>query len=376
MEYITGFFEYLVPFLIVLTLVVFAHEFGHFIVARLCGVRVEEFSIGFGRELAGRLSKAGTRWKLSAVPIGGYVKMFGDEDPASATTDEAREFTEEEKAVAFFAQSRIKRALVVVAGPIFNFIFAVVIFVVLFSVFGQVLFQPVIGEVMAETAAAEAGLKAGDEILEIDGEPIRYFQALQDHVLMYPGEEMDLKIRRGEETLFLSVTPRLIQDEARFGSPEKRPFLGVRSESGEEYRTFKKMPLHRAVVESVSSSWDIASRTLLALWQIVRGSRSSDELGGPIRIAEFSGDAAKKGVAGYLSFIAMLSVNLGLINLFPIPLLDGGHLAIYGMEGAMRRPLSDRAREISLKIGLFLVLALLIFATWNDICRIVERFVF
>lgn len=359
--------DYILPFLVVLTLLVFVHELGHYWVARRNGVKVEVFSIGFGPELFGWTAKSGTRWKVSALPLGGYVKMFGDMDAASRPDDaKFATMTAEERAVAFPMKPLRARAWIVAAGPLANFLFAFLLLIGLFAFEGQTRTPALITEVVPDSAAAAAGLQPGDRILSVNGQPIERFEELQRFVQLNLERPAELLVQRGDETLPLTVQPRIVEIMDPSGCPMQIARLGVAAQNTE---VVEFGPLE-AVGVAAAETWGIARDTLTGIWQIITGERSTDELGGPVRIAEISGTVAKFGLVSIIWFMAVISVNLGLINLFPIPVLDGGHLLFYAAEGIRGRPLGERAQEYGFKIGVALVLSLMIFATINDLVRI------
>jgi regulator of sigma E protease len=362
---------YIVPFLIVLTVLVFVHELGHYLAARWNKVRVEVFSIGFGPEVFGWTDKAGTRWKFSAVPLGGYVRMFGDAGVASQSDPGSFErMTEAEKSVSFHHKRLMQRVAVVFAGPLANFVFAVAALAILFATAGQPFTPPQIGRVQPDSAAAAAGLEPGDVILKVDGGAIQRFEDVQRAVRLNDGAPMLLTIKRGAGTLEISVTPRITAVTDRFGNVHKFGLLGIERQ-GVNY--IRRNPAD-AVWQAAQETLNLTTGTLTAVWQMAIGARPADELGGPIRIAQMSGEVAQGGVVALLWFMAVLSVNLGLINLFPIPVLDGGHLLFYVAEAVRGRPLGQRAQEFGFRVGLALVLTLMVFATWNDLVhlRVVE----
>lgn len=357
---------YLIPFLVVLTILVFVHELGHYLVARRCGVRVEVFSIGFGPEIFGITDRTGTRWKFSAIPLGGYVKFFGDANAASQPGEEASALDEEERKVSFHHKRLGQRAWIVAAGPLANFLFAVVALAGLFIFFGQPFTPAEVGEVQPESAAAEAGIEPGDRIVEINGTTIERFEEVQRIVRLSPGSEMSMVVERAGERVVLSVTPERQEVEDNFGNRHTIGLLGV-SRSGMEYRRHDPFT---AVWRAGGETVVLTGATLQAVGQIISGTRSTKELGGPVRIAQMSGDVADAGLVNLLWFMAILSINLGLINLFPIPMLDGGHLVFYAIEAIRGRPLGERAQEYGFRIGLALVLSLMIFVTWNDLVQL------
>jgi regulator of sigma E protease len=362
----------ILSFVLTLTVVVFVHEFGHFIVARRNGVKCLAFSIGFGPELFGYTDKHGTRWKFSLIPLGGYVKMFGEAETMQIVEggDEqpGRELTAEEKAVSLHHKPVGQRAAIVFAGPAINFLFAIVVFWVMFMTIGRPVTEPIIGQVVEGCAAAQAGVQVGDRIVSIDGNTIGRFEDIQSIVPLSDGGPMKVTIAREGQEQELTITPRMSMQEDVFGNPGKRYVLGI-SSSGETSRIVTANPIE-ALGISVTQTYDVVEGTFVAMGQIIAGTRGTEDLGGPIRIAKYSGQAAKTGVAGFIVFMAILSINLGLINLFPVPLLDGGHLLFYAIEAVRGRPLSEQAQEWGLRVGLALVGALMIFVTWNDIVHL------
>ena len=366
MLWLTGGLGHLVSFLLVLTVLVFVHELGHYLLARRNGVRVETFSIGFGPELFGWNDRAGTRWKVSAIPLGGYVKMFGDADPASMPGEHLREMSEAEKAVSFHHKRLMQRVAVVAAGPIANFILAVALLTVIIAVRGQQFSPPDVGQVLQGSAAATAGIKPGDVIAAIDGQPVDRFETIQRIVEVNTGTPLELTIKRGSEQLRLNVTPKVVTETDRLGFTHQIARLGI----GRKGVDFVKRNPIEAVWYASQESWYLTTGTLKAVWQMMIGLRSSDELSGPIGIFQLSGAVVQEGFIPLLGFAAVLSINLGLINLFPIPVLDGGHLLFYAAEAIRGKPLSQRAQEYGFRLGLALVLMLMFFATWNDIVRL------
>lgn len=376
MEQFAGVLFTIVSFLVALSVVVFVHEWGHLWIARRNGVRCESFSIGFGHEIWGWTDRLGTRWKIGWLPLGGYVKMFGEAETmamvegAAAENGDAgkpRPLTAEERAVSFKYKTAGQRAAIVFAGPAVNIVFAVVVFWLLMWGVGRSVTDPVIGEVLADTAAAEAGFEAGDRILQIDGEEVLRFEDIQRIIALGHGDPITFSVDRGGRRLELSATPRIIEDKDVFGNVQKRALLGIRG-SPEAHRREHGGPI-QALVWAVDECYDVMAGTVVAVGQMLRGSRGTEDLGGPIRIAKYSGQAAKSGPFNFVIFVAILSLNLGMINLLPVPLLDGGHLLFYAIEAVRDRPLSETIQEWGLRVGLALVLALMVFVTWNDIVQ-------
>ncbi len=366
-----SFFGYILPFLIVLTIVVFFHELGHFLVARWNKVKVEAFSVGFGPELIGFNDKHGTRWKLSAIPLGGYVKFFGDADAASTPDfEQASKMTAEEREGSFLHKSVSQRAAVVAAGPIANFILAIVIFSLSFMFLGRFVSEPVVSSVVEDSAAQAAGFQAGDVVISIDGSPIKTFSDIPRIVAPNPEREMVVLVRRDGQELEIPVVPRRQEVTDRFGNQNDVGVIGIRNDVNQASgRVVKSGPVE-AVGQAVGETWFIISSTMHYLKDIVIGHQSADQLGGPIRIAKVSGEVATLGWGALINLAAVLSVSIGLLNLFPIPMLDGGHLVFYAVEAVRGKPLGERAQEIGFRIGLSLVLMLMVFATWNDISSI------
>ncbi|MCL2430557.1 MAG: RIP metalloprotease, partial [Alphaproteobacteria bacterium] len=321
MGFLTGGLGYIVPFLIVLTILVFVHELGHYLIARRNKVRVEVFSIGFGPELFGWTDRAGTRWKIGTLPFGGYVKMFGEGD-VLATSDaaDARELSASERDFSFRHKRLPQRAAVVAAGPAANFIFAAVAFALVFATVGQSVTQPVVGQVVPSSAAASAGLKPGDRFVSVDRTRISRFEQIQQIVGLNTGTTIPIVVERDGKEVNLKATPQIVTDTDRFGNQHSIARLGVEAKAG----ALVRLDPATAVWRGIGQTWNITAGTLEALWQMIVGRRSGDELSGPVGIVRMSGEVASGGIVALIDFMAVLSVNLGLINLFPIPVLDGG----------------------------------------------------
>ena len=464
MDFFTGVGGYVLPFLVVLTILVFVHEMGHYLVARWNGVRVEVFSIGFGPEIKGWNDSTGTRWKFCWIPFGGYVKFFGDSDGASRPDDETlQELSEAERTVSFHHKRLGQRAAVVAAGPIANFIYAILVLTAMYMAFGQRVTPAEIGRVVDRGAGQSAGFQEGDVVLAIDGKSIHRFEQLEQAVFLNPETLLAFRIERRAQELTISATPRLVAKADRQGIMHKFGDLGLwpanpaiigkvyedspAAEAGARpgdriiaidgkavdnferlqdivavskgrrlaitvLRDDREVRLHmaarrdvataaegsgatkerwligilraqrepvrlspgNAVVQAVRTCYDMLVQTLAYVGQMISGRRGTEDLGGPIRIAHASGQAAQVGVEQLIMLSVLLSLNLGMINLFPIPILDGGHLLFYGFEAILRRPLTERTQDFAFRIGLALVLTLTVFATWNDLVnlRVVE----
>lgn len=385
------FMDYGGPFVLVLSVLVFVHEWGHYIVARMCGVKVDSFSIGFGRELFGWTDKQGCRWKFSLIPLGGYVQMFGDSDPASARHEDGvedakgekiRDFTEAEKKVAFYSQPVGRRAAIVFAGPAVNYIFAIILLTGLYVTQGQPYMPPIAAGVMEDSAAFDAGIRPGDMIVQVNDRKITSFNDLRKNAALNLDQQVTLKLRRAlpgtaesgelaweKETETMTLTPRLVVDVDRFGFRHETGRIGVRSlpSEGQEIREHS---FGSAMLAAGKDAYYITVDTLEALKQMILGIRSTDELGGILRIGAYAGDFAQQGLIAFITFAALLSVNLGLINLLPIPILDGGHLVMYAMEKVRGKPLGEHVQEYALRVGLVFLVSIMFFATWNDLVQL------
>lgn len=357
-------------FFVIISVIVFIHEFGHYWVARRCGIKVEAFAIGFGPEIWAREDKHGTRWKLCWFPLGGYVKMFGDEDAASAPDGEKiRQLTEEEKKVALHTQPLWKKSSTVAAGPIANFILAIIIFTFLFSMYGRRETSPEVGTVLENSAAAEAGLQAGDVILRLSNTTVNRFEDIVGLVTISPEMPLEIVWLRDNIEMRGTITPKKTETEDVFGNKVEIGLIGIKSLQTNEYQSSENMPLVPAFVAAVEETWSFSIRTLKVLGQMLTGTRSPKELSGIISIVKYSGDSVSLGFKMVLWFMAILSINLGLINLFPIPMLDGGHLFLYGIEAIRGKPLGERTQEYLFRAGFAMIIMLLVFTVVNDLQR-------
>ena len=370
-QLIDVFRHWVIPFLFVLTVVVFIHELGHFLVARWCGVAVKVFSIGFGPEIFGFYDRKGTRWRVSWIPLGGYVKFIDDENVASASGRKAFEaLPEEDSKRSFQGKTLAQRAAIVAAGPVANFILAIVIFTAIFSVFGERTTAAKVDAVTPGSAAARAGFQPGDRVTSIDGTEIDNFMAMQRIVSMSPEQKLHFVVDRNGNNVELDATPERKEITDRFGNTMRIGLLGIQRSASPGDWTLERHNPATAFVMAIKKCYFIVSSTFGYLYNVIIGREKADQLGGPLRIAQLSGQIATLGLVDILNWIGVISVSIGLINLFPIPMLDGGHLLFYGIEGVRGRPLSDVTQEIGFRIGLAFVLMLMIFATWNDLIHL------
>ena len=359
----------LVPFLFVLTVVVFVHEMGHYLVGRWCGIGVKAFSIGFGPELLGFNDSHGTRWKLCAIPLGGYVKFVGDMSATSSQpgTEELDKLTEAERKVAFHTQPIWKRAATVVAGPLFNFLLTIAVFAVLFSAYGRPVLEPMVAAVTAGSPAEKAGILPGDRFVAVDGSKVETFADVQRLVSGRGGDAIVFTMLRDGKEVTVTATPEPMEQLDALGNKAKVAVIGVvnNTEVGQP-RLITYTPIG-AIGAAVEETGHVIQRTGQFLQRFVIGREDKCQLGGPIKIAKMSGQAAKLGFLWLVQLVAGLSVGIGILNLLPIPPLDGGHLLFYGVEAVIRRPVSERMMEMGYRAGLFLVLGFMGFVFWNDL---------
>ena len=356
------------PFLVALTILVFFHELGHFWVARLAKVRVEVFSVGFGAELFGWNDKAGTRWKIGVIPLGGYVKMFGQSDLPGDEDEDQPPLTDKGKAVSFQHKTLAQRTAIVAAGPIANFLLSVVLIAGLMATFGTARPYAGVGEMMPGSAAAEAGFEAGDRIVSIDGEAVEWFSDLVRIVSVQPEMLLKIKVRRGDDVFVLTATPKRHQQPGAEGKTVEIGLLGVRYDP-QQMHYERQNPL-MAVWLGIQQTASLTEKTLSFLGQVISGRQDTEGIGGPLRIVQYAGITFQSGIENFILFLAVLSINLGLINLFPIPILDGGHLLFFAVEAIWGRPLGPQAQEYGFRFGLILVLILMVFVTWNDLVQL------
>ena len=375
MEWLLNIIYYIIPFLILLGVLVFVHEFGHFIVARKLGVAVSAFSIGFGKKLWGKTDSKGTEWKISAIPLGGYCQFLGDADESSSTTEiDLSKYSDEERKHLFATQSPLKKLAIAVAGPLFNYLFAFIIFFGLFFFLGSYDIPPIVDGVIEGSPAERAGIMENDKILEVNGRQINVWADITKEVSIAINN-VQLKIERDGKTFDL-VLPLEEMDYAfdENEKPIKRHMIGIKSSAKHFHIVKDNFHFVPSIIKSAQEIYNITDVTIRGVGQMILGKRSGEDVGGIIRIAEMSGDISKnRDFWDFLSFMALLSVNLGLINLFPIPLLDGGHVIIYLLEIISRRELNAKIKDYLFKIGLGFILFLMIYATWNDIKHLIVR---
>jgi len=358
-----GIFWTVLSFLLVIGPLIFVHELGHYFVGRWFGVKADAFSIGFGREVAGWTDRRGTRWKLAWLPLGGYVKFAGDMNAAGQPSPEWLALPAEERARTFQAKPVWQRFLIVLAGPATNFLAAILILTGFNYAYGVPQTPAVIGGFDQTSAAAAAGLREGDRILRIDGKDIERFEDILPIVALKIGGPLRLEIERDGSRGRVDVVPRMVSEKDQFGNETRRPMLGIAPVG----QVLNPTSPFGAVAASVQQCWVVVATTVKGLGQIVTGRRSVKEMGGPLKIAKFSGEQASMGLLAFLWFVAVISINLGFINLLPIPMLDGGHLFFYGIEAVRRKPLRPEAQEWAFRTGLAALLALMILVTFNDL---------
>ncbi|MGF1543398.1 MAG: RIP metalloprotease RseP [Parvularculaceae bacterium] len=404
----------IVAFVALLSIIVFFHEYGHFSAARWLGVRVDVFSIGFGKPIARWVDRKGTEWRIAMLPFGGYVKFFGDETPASTPRDDvvadrdseanggresggaattqfprpgdAPTLTAEERAVCFHYKPVWARALIVAAGPIANFVLATAMFWALLASFGAYEVQPIVGEVVEDSAAAEAGFRPGDRILSVEGRSVAKFDDLQLVTRLAAGDELTFEVRRGEETIVIVATPKRQEIEDPFGNVAYAGVLGLVADP--EKAAPVRYGALRALKEAAVNVWEIVSATVKFLGRLILGKEDSRQLGGPIKMAQYAGQSAVSGFSGegeatfmdrlqvslanFVNLAAVVSVSIGFLNLLPVPVLDGGHLMYYAIETVTGRPLGATAQAVGFRIGIVLLASFMLFVTWNDISNLLK----
>ena len=364
--------SYLIPFLILITVVVFIHEYGHYYFAKKYGVGVTDFSIGFGREIFGWKDKSGTRWKICWIPLGGYVKFFGDRNVFSQTEQQQiiNRYNEEDRKKLFILKPLYQRSIIVAAGPLANFALAIVIFTMINMLVGKDMTPAVIDEVQLDSPAYIAGLQKNDKIISIDDKKVQSILEVSTFINISTSEKIEFTVLRNNQEVSLLVKPNLVEGKDSLGNTVKKRMIGIRlSPLNNE---FEKQPLgpSKAIYYSVKEVWFVTVTSLNYLGKMLTGAADSSQLGGPIRIAKITGQVAEHGIIPFLNIMAYISISLGLINLFPIPMLDGGHLMFYFFEKVLGKPLSQKTQEGFFRIGLFLLISLMFFVTFNDLKEI------
>ena len=361
--------DFILPFIILILVVVFIHEYGHYYFAKKYGVGITDFSIGFGKEIFGWNDKSGTRWKICWIPLGGYVKFFGDRNVFSQSDQEEilKKYNEEERKKLFVLKPLYQRSLIVAAGPIANFILAIFIFLFIYMFSGKDFTPAVINEVQKDSPAQIAGLKKNDIILEIDNTKVKSLLDVSKLITMSTSEYIDFMISRSDQEILFKIKPNIVDTKDNLGNKIKKKMIGIQLGAYNNEVNHVKLGPAKALFYSVNEVYFVTTSSLKYLMSILFGSGDSSQLGGPIRIAKVTGQVAEFGILPFLSMMAYISISLGLINLFPIPLLDGGHLMFYGFEKILGRPLSQKTQEGFFRIGMFLILSLMFFATFNDL---------
>jgi len=361
--------SYILPFLVLILVVVFIHEYGHYYFAKRFGVGITDFSIGFGKELFGWNDKTGTRWKICLIPLGGYVKFFGDRNVYSQADNKKiiREYSKEEQDKLFVLKPLYQRVLIVFGGPLANFLLAILIFFSIYTFAGKDFTPAVINEVQKNSPAMVAGLKDNDIIMSIDGNKVKSIMEVSKFIMMSTDEFINFKVSRFDQDLIFKVKPNLVASEDSLGNKVNKRMVGIKLGAYNNKVNHVKLGPAKALFYAVNEVYYVSVSSLKYIGSMIKGSGDSSQLGGPIRIAKISGQVAEFGILPFISMMAYISISLGLINLFPIPMLDGGHLMFYGFEKILGRPLSQKVQEGFFRIGMFLLLSLMFFTTFNDL---------
>ena len=359
----------IIPFLVLILVVVFIHEYGHYYFAKKYSVGVTDFSIGFGKEIFGWNDKSGTRWKICWIPLGGYVKFFGDRNVFSQADQEKiiKKYSKDEQEKLFVLKPLYQRTLIVLAGPLANFLLAIIIFFFVYTFIGKDFTPAVINEVQKDSPAMEAGLKKNDIIISIDGNKVKSIMEVSKFIMMSTGEFVDFTISRSNQNLTYKVKPDIVAGEDNLGNKINKRMVGIKLGAYNNEINHVKLGPVKALYYAIGEVYFVSASSLKYLGSMLKGSGDSSQLGGPIRIAKITGQVAEFGILPFLNLMAYISISLGLINLFPIPMLDGGHLMFYGFEKILGKPLSQKTQEGFFRIGMFLLLSLMFFATFNDL---------
>ena len=361
--------SYILPFIALIVVVVFIHEYGHYYFAKRFGVGVTDFSIGFGKEMFGWNDKSGTRWKVCVIPLGGYVKFFGDRNVYSQADNEKiiKEYSKEDQEKLFVLKPLYQRALIVFGGPLANFLLAILIFFSIYTFAGKDFTPAVINEVQKDSPAMVAGLKDNDIVISIDGNEVKSIMDVSKFITMSTDEFISFTIKRFDQELIFRVKPNLVNSEDNLGNKINKRMIGIKLGAYNNEVNHVKLGPSKAIYYAVNEVYYVTTSSLKYLGSMIAGNGDSSQLGGPIRIAKISGQVAEFGILPFISLMAYISISLGLINLFPIPMLDGGHLMFYGIEKILGRPLSQKTQEGFFRIGMFLLLSLMFFTTFNDL---------
>jgi len=361
--------NYLIPFIILITVVVFIHEYGHYYFAKKFGVGITDFSIGFGREIFGWNDKSGTRWKICWIPFGGYVKFFGDRNVFSQSEQESviKKYDEEGRKKLFILKPLYQRSIIVAAGPLANFVLAILIFSMINMFVGKDMTPAIINEVQENSPAFSAGLKKNDRIIFIDNRKVESILEVSTFINASTLDKIEFKILRNDKNLSFLIKPNFVESKDALGNSVKKRMIGIKLSISNNQ--FQRQPLGptKAIYYSVKEVWFVTTTSLSYLGKIITGSGDSSQLGGPIKIAKITGQVAEHGIIPFLTIMAYISISLGMINLFPIPMLDGGHLMFYFFEKILGKPLSQKTQEGFFRIGLFLLFSLMFFVTFNDL---------
>jgi regulator of sigma E protease len=361
--------NYIIPFFVLILVVVFIHEYGHYYFAKRYGVGVTDFSIGFGKEIFGWNDKSGTRWKICMIPLGGYVKFFGDRNVYSQADNEKiiKEYTKEDQKKLFVLKPLYQRALIVFGGPLANFLLAILIFFSVYTFAGKDFTPAVINEVQKDSPAMVAGLKDNDIIVSIDGNEVSSIMEVSKYIMMSTDESINFTVNRYDQDITFRVKPNVVEGEDNLGNKISKRMVGIKLGAYNNEVNYVKLGPAKALFYAVNEVYYVSTSSLKYIGSMLTGKGDSSQLGGPIRIAKISGQVAEFGILPFISLMAYISISLGLINLFPIPMLDGGHLMFYGIEKVLGRPLSQKTQEGFFRIGMFLLLSLMLFTTFNDL---------